>query len=457
MAKPPSPLKGIAPAAKKAGRDFAARLIDDVRIVEAAATHLSELLAIYSDTANEGWRRTIHSLERLEVELKPHHNLQGSMTHTAIDNNLACLVVDANGIASHAELPPLDDEETAPAPRYLAHGLLHIGLKGIPEASVNLSVGWIGGMAKGPRNLFFLIGNRDGKGEDPVLMIMPTIAHGGVSMGDLHLARGGTLSTLTERQSGLFTLLNETILYLIGNHRAESSVETALKMSSILVPQRSATAHKPVHGEIDATIDGEEAARNAASELTHHTRTFEEYTGYVEMGLREAINHFRDTVNLKWRDTGVRISDMNIRMEYGVDEQNPATAGALHPDTHGRERHLANGILEIHITDAPPLHINISLLHFIGSNPHDQQIIMALGNRNGDAYDPHVFILDVTKDKPKSFAAVHLAEGALASHLDAPVDNNPRITLFDYFADRISDLVLTQRKAATQATPRDPA
>ncbi len=190
------------------------------------------------------------------------------------------------------------------------------------------------------------------------------------------------------------------------------------------------------------------AAISAANELTTRTSFDVEAVGYIEMGLREMFTTYAETANPKLQKAGLRITRLDVDLEYGVNHQAADTMVERNEGVNVPARDLANGVIHLGINGVEPQTINLSLFQTPAESSDGANLIIMVGNRNGDATDPHLFMLQVDEKDPKSFLPIHDAKGERISLISRT--ENP-ISILDFIGQKIQDMAINKRTHASIA------
>ena len=193
----------------------------------------------------------------------------------------------------------------------------------------------------------------------------------------------------------------------------------------------------------------QEAARALTKRISHDTQC----VGYVEMGLRDLFNHYRDTANANLPH-GMRITRLDVDLEYGVNHQDPATMVERNTELNQPTRDLANGVLHIAINGAEPQLINITLFQTPFEATDGTSLVMLVGNRGSDQTEPYAFSLQVDEKDPKSFLPVHNALGVPVSMIGR---SKTMISLTDFIGAKVREMMVNTRKPALIAQQRPAA
>ena len=189
------------------------------------------------------------------------------------------------------------------------------------------------------------------------------------------------------------------------------------------------------------------AALLAARDLTKRTSLDAQCVSHVATSLGEMFAVYRDTANADLPH-GIRITKLEANLEYGINHQDPTTMVERNEGVNVPARDLANGVLHIGINGVEPQTINLSLFQTPADNPDGANLIIMIGNRNGDATDPHLFMLQVDEKDPKSFLPIHNAKGERISLISRT--ENP-IGILDFIGQKIQDMAINKRSLASIA------
>ena len=191
------------------------------------------------------------------------------------------------------------------------------------------------------------------------------------------------------------------------------------------------------------------AAQEAARALTKRTSYDAQCVSHIETGLRELFTTYRDTANPDLPH-GLRITQLDVILEYGVNHQDPATMLDQNDKLNLAAKALAHGVLHIAVNGAEPVDMNLSVLISPSGNNKDTLLTMILGNRSDEiGLSPITFVLILDNKNPEKFPLIHEAVGGYLNTI-LQEDN---FSLTQFISLTIQDLVVKKRSPAliTQA------